>query len=84
VLLADRRSAVPDLVAFRVDWSAFLAGQADRTRTAMSMLAEGYRRSEVADRLGVTRPAITQRMNKAQREWERFQDDAPRTGSRDD
>ncbi len=67
------REPVADLACFRCDWSTFLGQQQDRTRTAISMLAEGYKRCEVADHLGTTRPAVTQRMARAEREWDRFQ-----------
>jgi predicted ArsR family transcriptional regulator len=49
-----------------------LAGQTDRTRTAAALLAAGHRRSEVADALGVSRPAITQRLARLEREWNVF------------
>ena len=73
LLAEDRREPVADLACFRCDWSEFLGQQHDRTRTACSMLAEGHKRCEVADRLGTTRPAVTQRMARAEREWHTFQ-----------
>ena len=74
LLLSDhRRDPVSDLACFRIDWSDYLRQQHDRTRAAISMLAEGYKRSEVADRLGATRPAVTQRTARAEREWKRFE-----------
>ncbi len=74
LLLSDcGRDPVADLACFRVDWSNYLKQQHDRTRQAISMLAEGYKRCEVADRLGTTPPAVTQRMARAEREWERFE-----------
>ncbi len=82
-LLHDRRTPIPDQVAFRQDWSTFMAQQTDRTRQAIALLAEGDQRCEVADKLGVTAPAITQRMNRARREWEALQSDSPRTARAD-
>ena len=73
MLLADRRSPVPDQAAFRIDWSEFLAGQSDRTRTILNMFAEGHRSIDVADRLGLTPSAVCQRRKRAKREWERLQ-----------
>ena len=67
LLLEDRRTSVADQATFRLDWSAFLARQTDRTRTAVASLAAGYKRCEVADQLGVTPPAMTQ----PQRDWSR-------------
>ena len=72
-LLHDRRTLPSDQAAFRIDWSKFLAGQSDRTRRTLAMLAEGYKQNEVADRLGVTPPAVCQRIKKARREWQNFQ-----------
>ena len=63
-----------DQAAFRIDWSKFLAGQSDRTRCTLAMLAACYMQTEVADRLNVTPPAICQRINKARREWQNFQE----------
>jgi len=82
-LLHDRRTLPSDQAAFRIDWSKFLAGQSDRTRRTLAMLAEGYKQNEVADRLGVTPAAVCQRIKKARREWQNFQEveaeDASRT-----
>ena len=71
----DRHTAIPDQVSFRIDWSQFLAKQHDRTRTAIAMLAAGYKQVEVADRLGTTASAVCQRMAKAGREWLAYQGD---------
>ena len=82
-LLHDRRTLPSDQAAFRIDWSKFLAGQSDRTRCTLAMLADGYMQTEVAERLNVTPPAICQRIRKARREWENLQevevDDTSRT-----
>ena len=73
VLLEDRRTPVPDQMAFRIDWSVFLSQQTDRVRQMVGLLAAGHRRCEVADKLGITGSAITQRMARVQRDWEKFQ-----------
>jgi hypothetical protein len=75
-LLFDRRTPPPDQAALRIDLSSFLARQHDRTRTLLAMLAAGYKQAEAADHLGVTAPAITQRRNRAAREWAVFQGEA--------
>jgi hypothetical protein len=82
VLLEDRRTPVPDQVAFRIDWSAFLSRQTDRTRRMLAMLAEGHRRCQVADKFGVTAPALTQRMDRLRRQWLAFQDPTTNTTRR--
>ena len=75
-LLHDRRTNPADQAAFRIDMSAFLAGQADRTRTLLSLLAAGHKSAEAADRMGITPAAISQRRKRALREWERLQNGA--------
>ena len=50
-----------------------MAGQADRTRTLLAMLAAGHKQVEVADHLGVTPVAVCLRRSKARREWLVFQ-----------
>ena len=72
-LLHDRRTSPADQAGFRIDLSTFLAGQSDRTRTLLSLLAEGHRQVEVADRMGITPAAICQRRKRALREWEILQ-----------
>lgn len=67
VLLEDRRTAVPDQVAFRMDWSKFLSQQTDRTRQIIAALAAGHRRCEVAEMFRVTPPSITERMHRVRR-----------------
>jgi len=76
-LLHDRRTLPSDQAAFRIDWSKFLAGQSDRTRCVLAMLADGYQQNDVAERLNVTPPAICQRINKARREWRNLQEAEP-------
>ena len=72
-LLEDRRTHVADQVRFRIDWSSFMAKQHDRTRTAMAMLADGHKQTEVADHLAITPSAVCQRMSRARREGMVFQ-----------
>ena len=72
-LVYDRKALPADLACFRIDWSSFMAGQADRTRTLLAMLAAGHNQVEVADHLGVTPAAVCQRRSKARREWANLQ-----------
>jgi hypothetical protein len=69
---ADSRTPVPDQVAFRMDWSAFLNQNTARTRAAIGLLAAGYSRKEVSEYLGVTPAAITQRMARVEKDWIRY------------
>jgi len=66
-----------DQAAFRVGWSRFLAQQSDRMRRTFAMLAERHEQIEVADRFGVTPAAVCQRVRKAKREWQNFQEVEP-------
>mgnify|MGYP001768394256 CR=1 FL=1 len=74
-LLPDRKGHWPvcDQVAFRMDWSNFTAQCSWKNRVIMDMLAAGYRRNEVARRLSITPPAITQRMNALHHRWQSYQ-----------
>lgn len=69
LLVKDKSTPVPDQAAFRIDWSEFLRQQHGRTRTALTMAAEGYKQVDIADKLGVTPAAVCQRVKKAGREW---------------
>ena len=76
LLTSDRNGwAIGDQVAFKLDWHRFLGDQPKRTRKVCASLAQGHTRAEVAARMHVSRPAITQKMAKVQKEWETFQDD---------
>lgn len=75
-LLSDRRTPVVDQVRFRMDWSRFLSGQSDRTRQIVALLADGHRRTDVAEQFGTSASALTQRTQRLRRHWERFQHDA--------
>jgi len=74
-LLPDRRAhwPVPDQAAFRIDWSEFTSRCSRQNRLIMRLLAAGYRRNEVARRLRITPPAITQRMQAVRNRWQAFQ-----------
>ncbi len=81
-LLEDGRTPIPEQVRFRVDFSGFMAGQQERTRKAIALLAAGHTRTEVADQLGVTPSAVTQRMNRVEQEWAAYEADAAHTAVR--
>lgn len=74
-LLPDRKSCWPvsDQVAFRIDWSEFTSRCSRQNHLIMRLLAAGYRRNEVARRLRITPPAITQRMQAVRNRWQVFQ-----------
>jgi len=75
-LLEDRKNAWPtvlDRVAFQTDWTEFMAAQSKRNQGIVGMLAKGYRRSEAAHAVGISRPAVTQRMARLRDCWEQYQ-----------
>ena len=79
-LLHDRKTPVPDQAAFRLDWARFLSQQTDRTRIAMSLLAAGHKRYEVADQLGCTPSALCQRIAGVRRQWQSLQGESQTAG----
>jgi hypothetical protein len=71
----NRQTPVPDQVAFRLDWPAFLQTLTERDRRMALALAEDLRASEVAERFGVTRSRVTQLRQRWCQEWRAFQED---------
>ena len=72
--LRDHRKApVPDLVAFRLDFGAFLGALAERDRRMALALAEGHAAKQVARRFGLTPGRVTQLRQRWQRQWLAFQ-----------
>ena len=74
LLLEDRRNGwpVPDRVAFKLDWAAYLDRQPRRTRQIIDLLGQGHLRKEAAAALRITPPAVSMRMNNAYRAWQNF------------
>lgn len=72
MLFGDRRCRwpVPDLVAACLDFQDFIARQCDpRDRQIIDDRLAGLRNSEIADRLGISRPAVSQRLRALERRW---------------
>lgn len=72
MLFGDRRCRwpVPDLVAARLDFQDFLARRCDpRDRQIIDDRLAGLRNSEIADRLGISRPAVSQRLRALEHRW---------------
>ena len=74
-LLADRTGSWPvaDRACFEMDWKEFMSERSEVDRQIVGMLAKGHRRSEAAEAIGVSRPAVTQRMYRVQEAWENYQ-----------
>jgi hypothetical protein len=78
--LRDHRKApVPDLVAFRLDFGAFLGALAERDRRMALALAEGHAAKQVARRFGLTPGRVTQLRQRWRRQWLAFQGEAEQT-----
>lgn len=69
----DTRTPVPDQVAFKLDFPAFLHTLTERDRCMAVALAEGHAATQVAARFGLTVGRITQKRQEWRREWHNFQ-----------
>jgi hypothetical protein len=72
----NRQTPVPDQVAFRIDFIAFLGALADRDRRMALALAEGHAAKQVASRFGLTPGRVTQLRQRWRRQWLAFQGEA--------
>jgi hypothetical protein len=79
VVVDTRSSPVPDVVAFRCDFSDWLASLPRRDRHIAESLAVGNRTSEVAKKFDVSDCRISQLRGELKRGWEEFVGDEPAT-----
>jgi hypothetical protein len=68
----DDRTPVPDQVAFRVDFPAWLATRTERDRRMIEQLGMSERTRDVARRFGVADGRISQLRNEYREDWTRF------------
>ena len=71
----DRRWRWPvvDLVGTKIDWDQFLTTDCDRRdQRIIEMKLEGCPQIEIADELGVSPPAICQRLRSMRQRWDRL------------
>ena len=73
ILVDDSLTPVPDQVAFRLDFPAWLRIQNRRKRELAEFLAVGNSATEAAQRFGVSIPRISQLRSELQASWEEFQ-----------
>jgi hypothetical protein len=73
ILADDRLTAVPDQVAFRMDFQAWLKIQNQRNRELARFLALGNTAKEAAQRFCVSTPRISQLRNELEANWQAFQ-----------
>ena len=76
LVIPDRRAAVADLAAFRIDFACWLVSQSHRDRKIIAALASGERNCVVAQRFGITRGRVSQLRRKYERGWWVFQGEA--------
>jgi hypothetical protein len=68
----DRRTPVPDQVAFRLDFPRWLATHSARDRAIARQLADGERTTDVAQRFRLSMGRISQLRREFAESWERF------------
>ena len=73
VVIADRKANIPDLAAFKIDFSRWLQLLTRRDRSVISALIAGDRPSAVADRFGITRGRVSQLRQRYELKWQKFQ-----------
>jgi DNA-directed RNA polymerase specialized sigma24 family protein len=61
---------VVEIVGVKVNFDAFSRRCSRRDRRLLELKAEGWSQVEIADRLGVSAPAVCQRLVKLRHEWE--------------
>jgi hypothetical protein len=71
-LTDNAKSPIPEQVAFRLDWPAWLATRSDRDRRIVADLMLGERTSAVAARHGLTAGRISQLRSQFHDDWMRF------------
>ena len=73
IALADRRTPVPDLAAFRIDFACWLRTLTRRDRRIVALLANGERTSAVAGRFAISAARVSQLRRRYERAWDVFQ-----------
>ena len=71
--IEGRRTSIPDLAAFRIDFAHWLKTLTRRNRRIVNLLAIGERTSAVAERFGLSWGRVSQLRRKFERWWYTFQ-----------
>lgn len=74
--IEDRRIAIPDLAAFRIDFARWLWTLTKRDRRVIAAFIRGERTSAVAERFGISPGRISQLRRKFELLWLTFQGEA--------
>ena len=72
VIIEDQRTPIPDKVAFRCDFPAWLDSFSSRDRKIAEALADGRSTTEVAKRFGITLGRVSQLRRKFEKSWLEF------------
>ena len=76
IAVEDRKTNIPDLAAFRVDFGEWLRTLTRRDRRILSALSSGDTTGVVAERFGLTAGRVSQLRRKFEQLWRRFQGEA--------
>lgn len=80
-LPVDGRTPVIDQVCFRLDFKIWYASLSPVRRQVVDRLSLGDSPAEVATQLKVSRARVSQIRRELQRDWERFNEESPSSGS---
>ena len=80
IAVEDRKANIPDLSAFRIDFSAWLGSLTRRDRGIISALASGETTQAVAEQFGLSEGRVSQLRRKFETLWRSFQGEAEETG----
>jgi hypothetical protein len=78
----NSRSPVPEQVAFRLDFPAWLATLGARNRSIAQDMAQGHRTGELADAYGLSPARVSQLRRQFHRDWQKFCGELPASEGR--
>ncbi|HEV3168050.1 MAG TPA: hypothetical protein VGZ22_28870 [Isosphaeraceae bacterium] len=70
--IADRRAAIPDIVATKLDFASWLLTRSERDRQVCLALASGAATSEVAEQFKISAARVSQIRCEARASWEAY------------
>ena len=73
IAVEDRKANIPDLSAFRIDFSAWLRSLTRRDRSIISALTSGETTKAVAEQFGLSESRVSQLRRRFEKLWRSFQ-----------
>jgi DNA-binding NarL/FixJ family response regulator len=73
IAVADRNAMIPDLAAFRIDFTRWIQLLTDRDRKIINVLSGGDTTKAVAQQFGLSEGRVSQLRRKFERLWLAFQ-----------